>query len=318
MTMNSPASSAASDLPEEIFEPVPGGYGAVDEEADDGILDESQTKAFGASKEGMALVAWVKEEYSKAREARRTYERQWYLNLAFYSGKQYVEWSKNEDKLVHQRQVSAFTPRLTINKIQPIIRTEQSKLTGQKPSATVMPSSNDDSDVFAATAGEQVWESLYARLNFQAKLSRSVFWLSICGTSFLKTFWDSNCYDPVTKVDGDIAWLPLSPLQILVPDLTEPDLESQPWVMDVQTRPTKWVEKNYGQFFPKGIKPTVTNHTELLEAAGLPSGESTKPDSTLIKEVWVKPGHCDALPEGGMVTVIDDTIVQVAPKGIPS
>lgn len=322
MTMNSPAFSAATDsagsvLPADMFEPLPEGLLPVDEEADDGILDEEQTKAFNASKEGMALVAWVKEEYAKARDARRPYERQWYLNLAFYSGKQYVEWSKTEDKLVHQRQMSAFTPRLTINKIQPIIRTEQSKLTGQKPSATVMPSSNDDSDVFAAVAGEQVWESLYARLNFQAKLSRSVFWLSICGTSFMKTFWDPNCYDPVTKVDGDIAWLALSPLQVLVPDLTEPDLEMQPWVMDVQTRPTKWVEKNYGQFFPKGIKPTVTNHTELLEAAGLPSSESTKPDSTLIKEVWVKPGHCDSLPEGGMATVIDDTIVQVAPKGIP-
>jgi hypothetical protein len=321
MTMNSPLSTALASSDSSQFIPDP----AIPVEVpthnplppDSGILDDAATKAFNASDEGKKLKAWVDSEYKKAIDQRREYERQWYMNLAFYSGKQYVEWSKQDNKLVSQRVQNVHTPRLTINKIQPIVRTEQAKMTGQKPSASVMPSSNDDEDIFAATAGEQVWESLYARLNFPAKFSQSTFWLSICGTSFMKTFWDDSLWDPASKLYGDINWLPLSPLNVLVPDLLEPDLELQPWVMDVQIRPVEWANAAFADTFPKGVKATVTSMSEVLSAAGLQTNDKAKPDSAVIKEVWIKPNMTTCLPEGGMVTIIDDTIVSAAIKGIP-
>ena len=125
------------------------------------MLEAERVRAFAQSPDGRKLVAWVKRQYNTMRSARRVYERQWYTNLSFYMGKQYVEWNRNEDRLVPLPKLDKYTPRITVNKIRPIVRTEISKLTAGKPTASVVPSSNDDDDVFAARAGEQVWESLY-------------------------------------------------------------------------------------------------------------------------------------------------------------
>lgn len=282
------------------------------------LLTDEEVKKFADSDEGKRLVAWIKREYNKAREARRPYERQWYLNLAFYSGKQYVEWSSDQDRLISQPVTSMWTPRLTINKIQPIIRTEQAKLTGSKPSATVMPSSNEDRDIFAAIAGEQVWDSLYHRLHFQKKLSDCTFWQSICGISYMKVFWDESMYDSTSGLYGDINWLPMSPLHLLVPDLLETEIENQPWVMSVVTKPVEWVKAAYGAVLPKEYQPTVTGNDDLISAAqmGL-RGDNTRPDSSNVIEAWIKPNMTSVLPEGGMVTLIDDHIVQAAIHGLP-
>lgn len=283
------------------------------------LLDQAAVMALNSSPQGKKLIAWVDANYTKSKNGRREYERQWYLNLAFYSGKQYVEWSNNEDKMITQPVRSIHTPRLTINKIQPIIRTEQAKLTGQKPSVSVMPSSNDDADMFAATAGEQVWESLYTRLNFPNKLSRAAFWLSICGTSYIKTYWDENAYDAVSQMDGDVCWQPLSPFNILVPDMLEPDIEKQAWVMDIQTKPVQWIKDQWPDFFPNGVAPTVAGVDDVLSAAkvGIRGGSTNQPDSTVIKEVWIKPWASPDLPEGGMLTIVSGKIVQAAVHGLP-
>lgn len=281
------------------------------------MLDPDQVKKFGQSPEGMKLAAWLDEQYRKSRTARREYESQWLTNYAFYSGRQYVEWDKGQDKLISTPVKSLHTPRMTINKIQPIIRTEMSKLLGSKPSASVMPASNDDADMFAATAGEQVWESLYARLDLQAILEDALFWGVICGVSYIKTFWDEDCYDTVTDINGDICWLPLSPFHVLVPDYAEKDLEKQPWVIQLQTKPTDWVTATYGDYFPRGVKPTTAGFDDIMNAAAIGVRNDQKPDSSLIVEAWIKPNQIEQLPEGGMITMIDKVIVQAATNGMP-
>lgn len=326
---NSPLSKTLDKAAKAPYQPVDpdNDHGIADNDANEGVsgqtapllLDQAAVMALNESKQGKSLIAWVDKNYTKAKNARREYERQWYLNLAFYSGKQYVEWSSQDDKMVTQPVRSIHTPRLTINKIQPIIRTEQAKLTGQKPSVSVMPSSNDDADMFAATAGEQVWESLYTRLNFPNKLSRAAFWLSICGTSYIKTYWDESAYDSVSQKDGDICWQPLSPFNILVPDMLEPDIEKQGWVMDLQTKPVQWIKDQWPDFFPKGVTPAVLGVDDVLSAArvGIKGGSTNQPDSAVIKEVWVKAWATPDLPEGGMLTIVDGKIVQAATHGLP-
>lgn len=329
MTTNSLASATSvSDDPDSPFEPVPDtarpALKAItrpgDNEGD--MLPPERVRAFNASPEGRKLVSWVNDQYRTASNNRKPYERRWIMNYAFYDGKQYVEWdaqvNNGQGGLVNTPNNSRWTPRIVVNRIQPVIRTEQAKLLGQKPTATVMPDSNDDVDIFAAQAGERVWDSLYNRLDFHGKLASSIFWLSITGTSFMKTCWDAEAWDASTKVYGDVEWIPLTPYQVLVPDLLEPDIEKQQWVMDVQAKPVKWLEEVYGEYFPKGVKPSVTRVDEIMpaRAVGSQAGEE-KPDSAIVMEVWIKPNMCPELLEGGMVTVVDNTIVQAAIHGMP-
>src|SRR5687767_12780182 len=96
------------------------------------------------------LVDFVKSEFTKAKSDRWKEERQWYLNLAFYFGKQNIQVN---DTPGGTRQFRLFTPpapyyraRPIINKIRPLMRTEMSKLTAQRPNAFVIPSSSEERD----------------------------------------------------------------------------------------------------------------------------------------------------------------------------
>lgn len=284
------------------------------------MLDASQTKRLAESDDGKRLVEWVMRQYNTMRSVRKSYERQWYTNLSFYMGKQYVEWSKNEDRLIPLPKLDKYTPRITVNKIRPIVRTEISKLTSSRPTASVMPASNDDDDVFAARAGEQVWTSLYDRLNFQKVVTQAVFWTSITGNAYIKTYWDDQGYDSVTKLYGDVRWAALSPFNILVPDLIEEDLECQPYVFCVYNKPIEWIEMAYADVIPKGINIASTaDADDFLSPSkmGIAPSQDARPESALIIEAWVKPGATKLLPEGGFVTIVNNQIIQAGLKGLP-
>jgi len=303
--------------------PLPEGDEATrsyESEMNPNMLSAAQVRKFSDSADGRKLVAWVKRQYNSMRQVRRVYERQWYTNLSFYMGKQYVDWSRTEDRLIPLPKLDKYTPRITVNKIRPIIRTEIAKLTSGKPTASVMPASNDDDDVFAARAGEQVWESLYFRLNFDKVINEAVFWLTITGTAFIKTYWDDQGYDMDSEVYGDVAWAALSPFNVLVPDLVADCIQEQPYVFCVYNKPVEWIELAYADMLPDGFSVTQDAQLEDIMSPskmGIAPNKDATPDSATLIEAWVKPGSTKILPQGGFVTIVNDRIIQAGLKGLP-
>ena len=131
---------AAKPVDDQSVQPIP------EASLNPSLLGPDEVRRFAASPEGLQLAAVVDGWFEQALSARKAYERQWYTNKSFYDGKQYVEWSSQQSKLVPTPIRDRHTPRIVINKIRPIIRTEISKLISAKPTATVMPQSNDDED----------------------------------------------------------------------------------------------------------------------------------------------------------------------------
>jgi hypothetical protein len=108
------------------------------------------------------LVTWVHDQYNTCKESRQSVERQWIQNMHMVVGKHYIE-------MLNAAGVSGkfFTPkappwrtRLVVNRVRAVVRTEIARVTSQKPNASVVPASSEDQDLFAAQAGEQIWESL--------------------------------------------------------------------------------------------------------------------------------------------------------------
>lgn len=284
------------------------------------MLNAAQVKKLADSEDGKKLTDWIMRQYNTMRSVRRPYERQWYTNLSFYMGKQYVEWSKHEERLVPMPKLDKYTPRITVNKVRPIVRTEISKMTSQRPTASVMPASNDDDDVFAARAGEQVWGSLYDRLKFDKTLSSAAFWASIAGNSYIKTYWDDQAYDYSTGVYGDIRWAALSPFNILIPDLLEEDIQAQQFVLCVYAKPIEWIELAYADVIPPGTNIASSGDVEDLLSPmkmGLTPNSNARPPSALLIEAWIKPGATKLLPQGGFVTIVNNRIIQAGLKGLP-
>ena len=302
------------------------------------LVDDSILNRFKEQEKAKKLVAWAKAEYEKCKSARKVEENDWYLQLAFYNGYQYHDWRTVAGKqgLVEEANPSML-PRITVNRIEPIIRTEIAKTTSQQPSASVVPASNDEEDLLSATAGEQVWQSIYDNNHFQTEiLQKAEFWRAITGNGFIKCFWDGSIQnfdarktqDPlsgekkilrVPAAKGDVKYEVVSPFHLFVPDLSEEDLEKQPYIFNVYTKTEEYVKNTFKNVLPKDFKPTKVTSSEIQDAAllDLRGVDNAKPDSVLVIEMWIKPNQTQWLPKGGLITIVDTEIVQYSDSGIP-
>lgn len=286
---------------------------------------ESQSLDFSASKAAQkqhdGIVSWAKSQYRMIRNARVSTERQWYLNLAFYAGLQNVHVLKPQTNgLGNFTSTRLFVPpapyyraRPVINRIRPTIRHELAQLTNNKPNASITPASAEDRDLYAAQAGEQIWENIYLEHKVKFIIRRAMWWNQVCGNGFIKCWWD-----PFTKsrdgYPGDVCFTAETPFHILVPDFREEELENQPFLIHAQSKSSEWVKMN----FPKALDGTQLNSgtsdaQDLLEDSYLNMTGTqvlNKQHNVLVLEVWVKPNSTPLFPGGAFFTIVGDKIVQ--------
>lgn len=272
--------------------------------------------ANGNNKDLQKVADWAKTQYTSIKMARAFIERQWYLNLCFFYGKQNVVF-RQLPNFVMGTSGSLYVPpapywrsRPVINRIRPAIRSELAKLTSQKPSAYVIPSSSDDRDLFAAQAGEQIWESLYRSKNLKSVFRRWIWWGLVCGTSFLKCAWDPDAIDEDANTTGDICYSPQTPFHVFVPDFREEDLDNQPFLIHAEIKSEEWLKLNYPKI---KYSANLDKENEILDQSWLNLVGATNMrgmKGVLALECWVKPGAHSLFPNGAMYTVIGDTVVQ--------
>lgn len=263
------------------------------------------------SKENQKLLAWLDGQFISSKDARIQFERQWYMNMAFYFGRQYAGWvggaSSNTARL-HEPPVPPWRVRLVVNKIRSIIRTELSKVTKEKPRGYVIPSSSNDDDLFGARAGEAIYEHLQRELGLHAVNKRALFWMLLTGTGFVKDFYDASAMD-ASGQKGNIVVEPVSPFHMYIPNVAEQELENQGWVTHTMAKDPGWVRDAYGVT----IDANASGSGDLLEdrflnALGIQTGN--KKSQVLIKETWIKP--CNKFKEGALIIWSGEDILAMA------
>jgi len=208
--------------------------GGVSNSTNNEQLDLSTSRA--AKKQHDQIVAWTKQQFTAIKNARVTTERQWYLNLAFFFGKQNVQLLKPQTMgLGAGLSTRLFVPpapyyrvRPVINRIRSTIRVELAQLTGNKPNASIVPATAEDRDMYAAMAGEQIWENQYIDKKLKSIIRRTMWWTLCCGTGFLKAYWDFN--------SEEICYNHETPFHIFCPDLREEEIENQPFLIHAQAK----------------------------------------------------------------------------------
>lgn len=268
-----------------------------------------------------AIVKWIKDQYAKCKGQMEPIKRQWYLNLSFHKGDQYVD-------MIDGRIIKIPSPRnkvrIVVNRIKPVVRTEVSRLVSQEATVEVVPASNEQADIMAAQAAQAVFLSLRERLELQKVLRKACWWTSVTGVGFVKTYWDPLLEGEDSNEqawEGDHCYSSVSPFNIMVPDLLIEEIEEQPYVLNVFTKSVEWVKMNYPEVIKPDFKPTVVSANEIMETHYLNTKSSAandaKPDACLVIEAWIKPGATNLLPDGGKVSMIDDCIIDFQNEGIP-
>ncbi len=260
------------------------------------------------------LLAWALDQHKRCKQDRLSVERQWYLNLAFYFGRQNVRMIQTAASAtgfrLNEPKAPPWRVRIVVNKVRPMVRTILAKTNSSKPKFTVVPATTEDNDMNSARVAEQVFNSVYASKNVKRVLRRASWWTTICGTAYIKDYWDPNAIDKVSMQRGDMDIEHVSPFHLYVPDLLEEDIEKQPYVIHQTMKSLEWVQQAYGV---KVKAPNVKSTNDILEDSFLNmvgAQNTQRSDNVLMLEFWIKPGN-KLMPNGGMVTIVGEQIVQL-------
>lgn len=273
-------------------------------------MTDQTTKPFNTAE-------WNKK-LKQAESIRTNFERQWFNNMAFYRGNQWVTWVKNPAVQlgVSLTQPKSNRKRLVFNKIRPYIRNEFTKLTKEEAQFFVSPLTSELSDVSAAKTAEAIAEYLMYIAKFNAARRAGVWWSSLCGVGFMKTWYDMsfklpaimdpNGGPPKEQVNGAVRYDGISPFHIFVPYLDVEDLSDQPWIIHARTYDALHVKAVY----KKAIEPdsqSAKMGSEQRFLSSINANASNKFNQVYLKEVWIKPNM--EYPEGKLVVFAGEELL---------
>jgi hypothetical protein len=274
-------------------------------------------------------------KYQQARMARMNFERRWYTYLAFVSGKQYFQWFYDSSSPVGRMMEPANNSnrvRIVINKTRRILRKELAKINKEPVRGYIIPSNTDDNSQASARAAENLADYFNEFLKMQWRFKQADWWMLTCGTSFLKIYYDEQIPmgqavvqqpqapgmppGPVTEQSqplfGGPVIEPVDPFHILVPNLDEPDIQKQEWVMHVTMKSPEWVQQMYGIKLDGVSVSTNTLESRLLAIQGMTTENRAK--AVEIREVWIKP---NSTHEQGMRLVMTQDKMLEVDEGYP-
>lgn len=183
------------------------------------------------SKPNSKLIEEVKQDYLSRREARKSLESQWQLNINFMMGNQYSYLSSNGGIREDEKQYF-WQEKEVFNHIAPIVETRITKICNNTPVVTVVPASTDESDMQSAVLGKEIINSVSNRINLPDLLKTATTWSEICGTVFYKVVWNTNAGKMVatdemgnTIKEGDVDVEVVSPFEIFPDNLSCERLE---------------------------------------------------------------------------------------------
>lgn len=264
------------------------------------------------------------ERLRQARSARSGFESDWFLNLSFFEGQQWVGY----DGRGLYRPNLAGRLALTDNRIRPVIRTEVAKLTKQRPSWAATPRAVDDQAVQDAQTGERLLTWGYDHLHFAESRREGVQWSRICGAGFTKVTWDPTLgggQEVWAKPDGtplmnkgramkvsefpeveemgakrvnvgggDVRIDTRSPFDIY-PDPLATSLKDCRWLIDESVRSPEYIQERYG----KNVEPDAPANVGVTQArfhTFASSSSGTENIGVRIFEMWEKPSKSN--PQG--------------------
>ncbi|MBR4943548.1 MAG: hypothetical protein IKZ28_05905 [Clostridia bacterium] len=169
------------------------------QEQESGFVKEAKELARKRAEERLA--SEVTEDFLARREARRSVESGWLLNMNFLSGNQYCDVAP-QGGLMEEDPQFYWQSRRVFNHIAPMVDSRVAKLERLKPELTVRAFSDEEGDVKAAKLATGILKYAQDRIGLNEIISRATMWSETCGSVFYKVDWDEKGGRQVA-VDGD-------------------------------------------------------------------------------------------------------------------
>lgn len=239
-----------------------------------------------------------------AAKARLPYDKDIWLNLAFYADEQYVEWSDDIGTIrrIPRRRGFEFTPRPVANKIMQFVCAEHAMALQARPTVDVLPATDDLIDFSNAGVALSYlrWLTEPQVADFDGELSDAVMWALAGGEGYLKWVYNPRLERP------DV--MSVSPLDLYVDPYCK-RFQHARYIIHSQFMDVEQVFDVYG----KEVKPQDVQRADILKTQLLREmGHSPVLTGAIVNELWMKP--CRRYPDGlYVVWTAKDLLVEPGP-----
>jgi hypothetical protein len=214
---------------------------------------------------------------AQSRGQRTRYEGIWSLNLAYYTGYQWVYWNRGR---IDRPRLEPWRMTITDNRVLGVVQTRIAKMTKQQPTFQVVPVSSEDSDLQSAKTGEKILDYLWRCLSLHDRLYEVLRWAETCASGFWKITWDRtrgqkvdivvdgsgqpvihdqtgrpirtqdfgelpNGLSSRTLATGEVCVEVINPFEIY-PDPLAKELEDCEWIIQETVKSSEYVYQHFG------------------------------------------------------------------------
>ena len=275
-----------------------------------GLTEKEKEEALRKAEE--KLVAEIMRDFEARREARRSVESGWLLNMNFLSGNQYCDVSPlgglvNEDKQFY------WQSRRVFNHIAPMVDSRISRLEKLHTDLRIKAFSDEEGDVKASKLATGVLKYVHDRIGFWDTVSRATVWSETCGSVFYKSVWDENGGRQVAVdengapvYEGEVSVTAISPFEIYPDTLNVETLDEVDSLMHAQTVTTAYVYEKFGVDVPADAKTEKSSQYSEPTAGKMGSGvgfstTEGRENDVLLIERYQRPSS--AYPHGKLEIV---------------
>ncbi|MGZ6852648.1 MAG: portal protein [Mycobacteriaceae bacterium] len=218
-----------------------------------------------------------------AAQARLPFDREAWLNLAFYLDQQYVDWDKDAKTLrpIPRPKDQQNLPRPIVNKVMHYVQQAHATVLQDKPSADVLPADDEILSIGAADLSKAycTYVSEPTNANWDRQLARAALWAMIAGNGWMKFTWSTKLERP------DI--IPPSYFEVF-PDPYAKEFGKARYVIHSQFMDREQVYELWGKDIPAGASESIDP-----QRASLLQGMGSAPvlNGVTVNELWAKPSR---------------------------
>lgn len=218
-----------------------------------------------------------------AAKSRLPWDRDAWLNLAFYLDEQYTTWDNKTGSVqrIPRTDATKNAPRPVVNKIMHFVQQERTQVLQAKPTADVLPATDDYADISHAAVAKAylTWLCEPVNMDFTKQIARATLWAIICGEGYLK--W---VYNPRTKQPEAI---PCSYFDVYADPYVK-DFKKARYVIHTQFMDCEQVYEAWGvEVKPNDVEKADALRTELLRGMG----SSPVLSGVTVNELWELPSR---------------------------
>lgn len=258
----------------------------------------------------------VEQFVEQGLQERQKYERQWFINMAYYCGKQWVSWNT----ITRQLQLlydPAHRKRVTVNKIMPAVLKEVGRMTNSKPKFFVVPDEPTEEAKEIARMSEDLLDFWNRELGIPLINHDLLIYMLVYGTGFKDVFWNPFAgelvADPMTGEEvmiGEVEQEVLSPFHV-IKESGVCDIDNGNKIVIIKARSLQWVKEHYPEWgylvkaeTERSLSSTETQLNSLLSDNNNQSAPvSLDKDSGYVNVKEYRELPCEKYPQGRVIVV---------------